>query len=98
MMKVLAILAAAILMSGLAASSDAAPTSATTGASSSQLFSYESPARSPAFLVSIGITTPDAATAQQRCCKICTTGKACGNTCISRDKTCHVGPGCACDG
>jgi hypothetical protein len=25
-------------------------------------------------------------------------GKACGDTCISRDKVCHVGPGCACDG
>jgi hypothetical protein len=34
----------------------------------------------------------------QACCKTCTVGKACGNTCISRDKTCHVGPGCACDG
>jgi hypothetical protein len=32
------------------------------------------------------------------CCKICTVGKACGDTCISRDKECHVGPGCACDG
>jgi hypothetical protein len=32
------------------------------------------------------------------CCKVCSVGKACGNTCISRDKTCHVGPGCACDG
>jgi hypothetical protein len=32
------------------------------------------------------------------CCKVCTVGKACGNTCISRDKTCHVGAGCACDG
>jgi len=32
------------------------------------------------------------------CCKVCTVGKACGNTCISRDKACHVGPGCACDG
>lgn len=31
------------------------------------------------------------------CCKHCTTGKACGDTCISRSKTCHVGPGCACD-
>jgi len=29
------------------------------------------------------------------CCKVCSVGKACGNTCISRDKTCHVGPGCA---
>ncbi len=34
----------------------------------------------------------------QSCCKVCSTGKACGNTCISRSKTCHVGGGCACDG
>jgi hypothetical protein len=33
-----------------------------------------------------------------QCCKICTVGKACGDTCISRDKICHIGPGCACDG
>lgn len=32
------------------------------------------------------------------CCKICTTGKACGNSCISRSYTCHKGPGCACNG
>jgi len=32
------------------------------------------------------------------CCTICSVGKDCGNTCISRDKACHVGPGCACDG
>lgn len=32
------------------------------------------------------------------CCKICTTGKACGDSCISRSYTCHKGPGCACDG
>jgi hypothetical protein len=31
------------------------------------------------------------------CCKVCTIGKACGDTCISRHYTCHVGPGCACD-
>ena len=35
--------------------------------------------------------------AAQYCCKTCTTGKACGDTCISRDKECRVGPGCACD-
>jgi len=29
------------------------------------------------------------------CCKVCSVGKACGNTCISRDKSCHVGQGCA---
>lgn len=32
------------------------------------------------------------------CCKICRTGKACGNSCISRAYTCHKPPGCACDG
>lgn len=30
------------------------------------------------------------------CCKYCSTGKPCGDTCISRNKTCHVGGGCAC--
>jgi hypothetical protein len=31
------------------------------------------------------------------CCKVCTTDKACGNSCISRSKTCHKGKGYACD-
>ncbi|KFE35385.1 hypothetical protein [Thioclava atlantica] len=31
------------------------------------------------------------------CCKHCSSGKACGNSCISRSKTCRKGPGCACD-
>jgi hypothetical protein len=31
------------------------------------------------------------------CCKICTVGKACGNSCISRNYTCRQPPGCACD-
>lgn len=35
---------------------------------------------------------------KQYCCKTCRTGKACGDSCISRSKTCHQGPGCACDG
>ncbi len=33
----------------------------------------------------------------QTCCKQCSTGKACGNSCISRAKACHKGSGCACD-
>ncbi len=32
------------------------------------------------------------------CCKVCRKGYACGNSCISRDKSCHQPPGCACDG
>jgi len=36
--------------------------------------------------------------APRECCKICKKGKACGDSCISRDKKCHKPPGCACDG
>ena len=32
------------------------------------------------------------------CCKTCTKGKACGNSCIAKSKTCHKGGGCACNG
>ena len=31
------------------------------------------------------------------CCRICTRGKACGNSCINRAYRCHQPPGCACD-
>lgn len=37
-------------------------------------------------------------TSSQGCCKTCRKGKACGDTCISRSYTCHVGRGCACNG
>jgi hypothetical protein len=30
------------------------------------------------------------------CCRICTTGKPCGNTCIARSSTCRTSGGCAC--
>ena len=36
--------------------------------------------------------------APRECCKICKARKACGDSCISRDKECHKPPGCACDG
>lgn len=35
---------------------------------------------------------------KQYCCKVCKKGKACGDTCISRSKTCTKSSGCACDG
>jgi hypothetical protein len=34
----------------------------------------------------------------QVCCKVCSAGKACGDSCISKDKTCNKPPGCACNG
>ena len=47
-----------------------------------------SPCSSAAFAASISYA----------CCKTCRAGKACGDSCISRDKECHKGNGCACDG
>jgi SH3-like domain-containing protein len=35
---------------------------------------------------------------RRNCCKICTKGKACGDSCINRNYTCRQPPGCACDG
>jgi competence protein ComEC len=31
------------------------------------------------------------------CCRVCSTGKACGNSCIARDRQCHKPAGCACN-
>ena len=36
-------------------------------------------------------------TPEAMCCKVCSKGQACGDTCISREKSCHKGRGCACD-
>jgi hypothetical protein len=38
----------------------------------------------------------NATRASSYCCRRCTTGKPCGDSCISRSYTCHVGGGCAC--
>jgi hypothetical protein len=52
-------------------------------------------ARAAASLLSFDVAP---APAPEECCKVCRKGKACGDTCIARDKICRVGPGCACDG
>jgi len=41
---------------------------------------------------------PEPVRTSPACCKVCRTSKPCGDSCISRDKTCHKGPGCACSG
>ena len=33
---------------------------------------------------------------QRTCCKVCRKGKPCGNSCISKAKSCHKPVGCAC--
>ena len=60
---------------------------------------------SPATKITAAPVTPPATTSPpatapptRQCCKICRTGKACGNTCIARNKTCRQPPGCPCNG
>lgn len=38
-----------------------------------------------------------AAEARLFCCKKCKKSKACGDTCIAKDRNCTKPPGCACD-
>ncbi len=45
-----------------------------------------------------GLNSCGSDTGTGSCCKVCTSGKACGDSCISASATCHEGPGCACDG
>ncbi len=40
---------------------------------------------------------PEPAPEPKVCCKTCRKGKACGDSCIARDKDCTVEAGCACD-
>ena len=44
------------------------------------------------------VIAPTARPPARVCCKVCTSGKACGDSCIAKNKTCHQPPGCACDG
>ena len=41
--------------------------------------------------------SPLACIPADQCCKVCSTGKACGNTCINANYNCHKGRGCACN-
>jgi hypothetical protein len=41
---------------------------------------------------------PPAQPPAHACCRICTIGKACGNSCIAARLTCHQPAGCACNG
>lgn len=43
------------------------------------------------------VKASDTPSEQGYCCKVCSVGKACGDSCISRDKVCHKPSGCACD-
>jgi hypothetical protein len=40
---------------------------------------------------------PESSQTSDTCCRTCRKGKACGDTCVARDRECTVAPGCACD-
>ena len=97
MFRSIAILMIGLPLAGISGAADVADGS-TSVEQSVRAFDADQTPRSAEFLQSLGIETPLAIVTEQGCCKICRAGKACGDTCISRDKICHVGPGCACDG
>lgn len=41
--------------------------------------------------------TPKVSSRDQNCCRICKTGKPCGDGCIAKNETCHKDAGCACE-
>jgi hypothetical protein len=43
-----------------------------------------------------GSPTPTATPAAKKCCRVCSSGKPCGDSCISKTATCRQPPGCAC--
>lgn len=51
-----------------------------------------------ALVFSTSCFTPTAVAESAECCKTCTKGKACGDTCIEKADECHVPSGCACNG
>jgi hypothetical protein len=95
----LRLIAAALAMTALAmAAQSDAPTSGDSQATSIASIHRALYAENHT-LAALGFSTSSNATTNTfACCKICTVGKACGNTCISKNDICHVGPGCACEG
>lgn len=50
-------------------------------------------------VTTVGAAAPLCGTAYaQSCCKVCKAGKACGDSCIAKNKSCKKGKGCACNG
>jgi hypothetical protein len=95
MLRILTTLAAAMLLMAVAAQHTAIATESVDTAPPA-ILALHSAAPGARFLASLGLEVrPETSRA---CCKICTVGKACGDTCIAREKICHQPPGCACDG
>ena len=64
-----------------------------TSANAQEIKAFDSQVLNPANTLTEKLSNKDMLS---QCCKVCTKGCPCGNTCISCSKDCHVGPGCAC--
>ena len=74
---------------------DSTPTPIPTATAESRTISPALSTPTPAFRISTPVPRPSTPVSRS-CCKYCSKGKPCGDTCISRSYTCRVGPGCAC--
>ena len=58
---------------------------------------YSGPARVAPIPAPAARPTDSRSEPARTCCRVCTRGKACGNSCINRGYQCRQPPGCACD-
>jgi hypothetical protein len=84
-------LAAALLAAGLLSAPAAGAAPERPDAASGAVLTLEPAQRPP-----INIEGRTLAATAKECCKHCSKGKPCGNSCIAKSKTCHQPPGCAC--
>lgn len=52
----------------------------------------------PPVVPPLPVASSPAAPARRTCCRVCTTGKPCGDACISQNAVCRQPSGCACSG
>ncbi len=87
----------AVLLSASTAAASAAPSVPAESPEVLELFAFLSRNAQPSISIPESESDNDAILFNAACCKICSKGKACGDSCISRSYTCHKGRGCACN-
>lgn len=88
----------AIALFGISVTTLASPPTESAATPISMLDVFQGAPRDATNLLLPLASDADALQQADKCCKVCTTGKACGDSCISRKYQCHQPPGCACDG
>lgn len=96
--KLLAVLMMVLLIAAPATATEPTTTTPNQDISQEQALQAGSTVDETSCLEVIGEYPEELSVAQGGCCKVCRKGKACGDSCISRNYNCSRPRGCACDG